>query len=292
MRRFRFKKRKHKNSTERVHIKSLLPNLITSLAVCGGISAIVISAINFAKSLAGWTVTDSDWKMAIFALMFSCVCDAMDGRVARLLNASSKLGAELDSLADFVNFGVAPSILLYFWVLTPSSEIEGINKFLFAAVLFYSLCTAFRLARFNIMLEEPTAPYWKPFFLGVPAPGGCWMALTPIPLSWMFAEICPEVSDFLRHPYFIAGILIVVGSLMASRIPTISLKTIHISKKQVLPVTAGLLLFIACLVGNLWTTFGVIGALYLLSVPIVVWIFTKIRAKHISSNPSLKNESL
>ena len=279
--RFRGKGRKERKShSEHVHVKNLLPNLVTSLAVCGGISAIVISAMNYAKCRAGETVSSGDWTLALLALIFSCICDAMDGRIARLLNASSKLGAELDSLADFVNFGVAPSLLLYFWVMSGTYEILPMSsKFLLACALFFSLCAAFRLARFNRMIEQPTLPYWKPFFLGVPAPGGCLMALTPVPLVHELNDVFPQI-EVLQHPYVIAAILVVVGSLMASRIPSLSLKTLRIRKNQILPVMAGLLLMAACLVANLWLTLGLIAALYFMTVPVVVMIFVRLREKY------------
>jgi CDP-diacylglycerol--serine O-phosphatidyltransferase len=205
----------------------------------------------------------------------------MDGRIARLLNASSKLGAELDSLADFVNFGVAPSLYLYFWVMSgPYDILPFTSKFLLACALFFSLCAAFRLARFNIMIEQPTLPYWKPFFLGVPAPGGCLMALTPVPLVLELSEAFPGI-EVLQHPYVAAVILIIVGILMASRIPSLSLKTLRIKRNHILPITAGLLLASACLVANLWLTLGCIAALYFLTVPVVVMIFVRIREKYI-----------
>jgi CDP-diacylglycerol--serine O-phosphatidyltransferase len=274
-------KKDRKSQGDQIHIKNLLPNLVTSLAVCGGISAIVICATNYAKYHAGETVTSSDWTLALMALIFSCICDAMDGRIARLLNASSKLGAELDSLADFVNFGVAPSLYLYFWVMSgPYDILPFTSKFLLACALFFSLCAAFRLARFNIMIEQPTLPYWKPFFLGVPAPGGCLMALTPVPLVLELSEAFPQIG-VLQHPYIAALILIIVGSLMASRIPSFSLKTLRIKKNQILPITAVLLLAVACLVANLWLTLGCIAALYFLTVPVVVMIFVRVREKYI-----------
>jgi CDP-diacylglycerol--serine O-phosphatidyltransferase len=280
--RLRGKGRKdRKSQSDFIHVKNLLPNLVTSLAVCGGISAIVICATNYAKFLAGETVTNGDWTLALIALIFSCVCDAMDGRIARLLNASSKLGAELDSLADFVNFGVAPSLYLYFWVMSgPYDILPFTSKFLLACALFFSLCAAFRLARFNIMIEQPTLPYWKPFFLGVPAPGGCLMALTPVPLVLELSEAFPGI-EVLQHPYVAAVILIIVGILMASRIPSLSLKTLRIKRNHILPITAGLLLASACLVANLWLTLGCIAALYFLTVPVVVMIFVRIREKYI-----------
>ncbi len=263
--------------------RAMVPNLITSMAACGGITSIAICATNYAKSLAGQLVTDKDWIYGLWALLAACICDALDGRVARLLKASSKLGAELDSLADFVNFGVAPSLFFYFWVLGGNTALPLHTKqMMLAFVLFYSMCDAFRLARFNTMLEQPTLPYWKHFFLGVPAPGGCWMVLTPILLALKIKELEP----MMRNPVCAMVMLGLVGILMASRLPTISLKSIRLTKKYMLPTMAGLLLLVAFLFTRLWLTLGVMGAGYIFTVPFVGLIFLRIKARYLRGNPS------
>ena len=200
MSKFRLRGRRRRSravNPDRVPLRAVVPNLVTSIAACGGISCIAISATNFAKTIAGASATPRDWFMALLALLIACVCDAMDGRVARLLNASSKLGAELDSLADFVNFGVAPAMFMYFWCLSGMPDMpQATRNLLLGSALFYAMCDAFRLARFNTMLEQPTIPYWKNFFLGVPTPGGCWMVLTPaiLALSFTVKETAPMAS--------------------------------------------------------------------------------------------------
>ena len=283
MSKFRLRGRRRKNRTpspDQVPLRSMVPNLITSMAACGGITAIAISATNYAKTLAGQPVTDRDWIYALFALLVACVCDAMDGRVARLLKCSSKLGAELDSLADFVNFGVAPAMFLYFWVLSGAITLSLATKqVLLAFALFYAMCDAFRLARFNTMLEQPTIPYWKHFFLGVPAPGGCWMVLTPV----MLALQIPKLAHVLQHPHFVMFMLFLVGALMASRLPTISLKSVRLTRQFMLPTMAGLILLVAFLFTHFWLTLGVLGAGYLFTVPFVGLIFLKVRAKYFRS---------
>ena len=262
----------------------MVPNLITSMAACGGITSIAICATNYAKALAGQTVTDKDWTYGLLALLAACICDALDGRVARLLKASSKLGAELDSLADFVNFGVAPAMFMYFW-LTGGPTHEGMSpqivRLVLGCSLFYAMCDCFRLARFNTMLEQPTQPYWKHFFTGVPAPGGCWMVLTPAILSIALEAKgkYPALADALQNPYFGMFALLFIGALMASRLPTISLKSVHISRRFQLPVMAALLLVVAFLISNFWMTIGVMGFLYLLTVPVTGLVFLKVRAR-------------
>jgi len=281
---------------DRVPLRTMVPNLITSLAACGGISSIAICATNYAKTLAGQEVVPRDWGYGFFALLVACVCDAMDGRVARLLKCSSKLGAELDSLADFVNFGVAPAMFMYFWVLAGGVEtVDGslvqtippiVRRLMLVAALFYSMCDAFRLARFNTMLEQPTLPYWKHYFLGVPAPGGCWMVLTPL----LLARSLDGVNSVMLHPGMAIGMMIFVGVLMASRIPTVSLKALKISKAARLPTLVACLMLIACFAANLWLTLGAIGALYILTVPVVVFLFLRGKAKYLRENAGASPE--
>lgn len=297
MSKFRLRGRRRKNRPalrDRIPLRAIAPNLITSLAACAGITSIVISATNYAKTLAGTPATPRDWFMGLFALLVACICDAMDGRVARLLNASSKLGAELDSLADFVNFGVAPAMYMYFWCLSGQPDMPPhVKNLLLGSALFYALCDAFRLARFNTMLEQPTIPYWKNFFLGVPAPGGCWMVLTPaiLALSFTVKETAPLVSNAFQNPWFGMSMLLFIGVLMASRLPTISLKSIHISRAYLLPTMAGCLLLIAFLATNFWLTLGVVGAGYIMTVPFVGLIFLKVRAKYLRDHGEQEPET-
>ena len=273
--RLRGKRRKNREPGEgSVPLRAIVPNLITCMAACGGITAIAICATNYAKTLAQQPVATRDWVLALVALLVACVCDAMDGRVARLLKCSSKLGAELDSLADFVNFGVAPAMFLYFWVLSGNTALPlGTKQLLLAFALFYAMCDAFRLARFNTMLEQETAPYWKHFFTGVPAPGGCWMVLTPAMIALALD------LKWSPSPYLGIFMLLFVGSLMASRLPTISLKHLHVRKTWLPVVLAGLLLLVALLVSNFWLTLGVVGIGYILTVPLTGWIFVRVRGR-------------
>jgi len=254
------------------------------MAACAGITSISLSS-------------EGRWKSALWALLIACVCDGLDGRVARLLKASSKLGAELDSLADFVNFGVAPAMFMYFWMtggpthtLTDGTQVSaGIIRIVLGCALYYAMCDCFRLARFNTMLEQPQLPYWKHFFTGVPAPGGCWMVLTPVLLSIALEakQSYPSVALFLQNPWTGVFMLLFTGSLMASRLPTISLKKIHIRKSAMLPVTAGLILLIAFLVTNFWFALGVLGLLYVATVPVTCSIFARLRSRYETQNGAL-----
>jgi CDP-diacylglycerol--serine O-phosphatidyltransferase len=258
--------------TDRIPLRAIAPNLITSIAACAGITSISLAS-------------EGRFLPALLALLIACICDGMDGRVARLLKASSKLGAELDSLADFVNFGVAPAMFMFFW-LTGGPTHAGVSPALvrltLGCALFYAMCDCFRLARFNTMLEQPTLPYWKNFFLGVPAPGGAWMVLSPavLVIALDAKGTCPAIQQSLQDPYFGMFMLLLVGALMASRLPTISLKSVHISRRYLLPVMAGLLLLIAFLVSNFWLTIGVVGVLYMFTVPLTGLVFLKSKARY------------
>ena len=280
MSRFRLRGRRRRSRADRpdrIPLRAIVPNLITSLAACAGITSISFSS-------------EGRFLPALWALLVACICDGIDGRVARLLNASSKLGAELDSLADFVNFGVAPAMFMYFWmtggpdhVLADGTVVaRPFIRVVLACALYYAMCDCFRLARFNTMLEQETAPYWRNFFTGVPAPGGCWMVLTPAVLSLALdAEgLHPALATFLQNPWTGVFTLLFVGSLMASRLPTISLKHLHVRKGMMPLVLAALLLLIAFLASNFWLTLGVVGVGYVLTVPISGLMFLRARARY------------
>ena len=262
---------------DRVPVRAIVPNLITSLAACAGITSITLSS-------------EGRFLEALVALLVACLCDGVDGRVARLLKASSKLGAELDSLADFVNFGVAPAMFMYFWMtggpdhtLLDGTKVSPLFiRIVLGCSLYYAMCDCFRLARFNTMLEQETAPYWTHFFTGVPAPGGCWMVLSPAVLSLALDAkgSFPALAKFLQNPWTGVFMLLFVGSLMASRLPTISLKHLHIARRQLPFVLAGLLLLVAFLVSNFWLAIGTVGILYIFTVPLTCWLFVRTRAAY------------
>ena len=270
------RKRPHEARPDRIPLRAIVPNLVTSLAACAGITSISLSS-------------EGRFEPALWALLLACFCDGLDGRIARLLKASSKLGAELDSLADFVNFGVAPAMFMYFWMTGGPNHtlVDGtvvarpFIRIVLGCSLYYAMCDCFRLARFNTMLEQETAPYWTHFFTGVPAPGGCWMVLSPAILSIALEARgnFPGLATILQNPWTGIFMLLFVGTLMASRLPTISLKHIRISKRW-LPLTlAGLILLVASLFANVWLTLGVMGFAYILTVPVTGMAFLRLRAR-------------
>ncbi len=221
----------------------LLPNMLTLLSLCSG-----LTGMRFALQ--------DKWEQAVLAIVIAAIFDVLDGRVARLLNIASKFGAELDSLSDAISFGVAPGFILYQWTLKDAGGIGWI------AVLVYAVCTALRLARFNTMLEDHTAPAWaKSYFTGVPAPGGAGLALLPL---MVVLEYGP---DFELPSVGIALWIIVVGGLMVSRLPTFSMKGLRVAPVWVAPIFALAVLLIAALITNTWLVLSCIGAAYLLSLP-------------------------
>jgi CDP-diacylglycerol--serine O-phosphatidyltransferase len=200
-----------------------------------------------------------------------------------MLRATSKLGAELDSLSDFVSFGVAPALLVYFWsmqVVPPESAAYPFRGVFWALALFYAMCSAFRLARFNIMIEDgPSQPYWKHFFLGLPAPGGAGLVLTPA--IWQIQT----GNDVIQTPWVGCAALLVCGILMSSRFPTVSAKSLRVPAKYMVPFLLFVMFMIGMLVSQYWLTLGLIGILYFSSIPVCGTIFLRMRRRHEIRNP-------
>ena len=202
-----------------VPLRIILPNLVTLLALCMG-----LTAIRFAM--------EGRFRTAVLAIIAAAILDGLDGRIARALKGTSRFGAELDSLADFVDFGVAPALILYFWNL---HEIKSLGWF---AALIFATAAALRLARFNVMIDDPDRPAWTAkFFVGMPAPAGACMALLPLYLN--LSELAVPAGKTFA-PWHIAYLL-VLAFLMASRIPHFSGKTIgRIPREYVVFVLFGI----------------------------------------------------
>lgn len=236
-------------------INRLIPNILTLLALCAGLTAIRFGI-------------QEKWQEAVIAIVLAAVFDGLDGRVARLLQGTSKFGAELDSLSDFVSFGVAPAMLLYFW------SMQNAGSFGWAMALLFAVCCALRLARFNTMLgQSDLPPYAYNFFTGVPAPAGAGIVLLPMVMSFEFGK------DFFSHPTVVAVFLAGVAFLMISTIPTFSFKKVRVPHQWVLPmllVVGGLAAF---LVSEPWLTFSVIGVVYIAMIPVSVRSFRRLKAQ-------------
>ena len=237
--------------------RKLAPNLVTILALCSG-----VTSIRFA--------VQEDWVKAVICIFLAAFFDGLEGRVARMLKGSSKFGAELDSLSDFVSFGVAPSILMYQWTL------YDLPKFGWFFCLLFSIGMAMRLARFNTMLdEEPQPEYWHHFFVGVPAPAAAALAIFPVLISFEF----PEYTVF-RSNLFCSILMAIVSLLMISRIPTVSTKKMRVPTYMVAPMMLIVVLFASFAINQPWLTFGISTALYALSIPVGIIVFLKEKAEY------------
>jgi CDP-diacylglycerol--serine O-phosphatidyltransferase len=228
-----------------IPVRTLLPNLITLLALCAGLTAIRLAV-------------EQKLEWAVAAIVFAALLDGIDGRIARLLKGTSRFGAELDSLADFVNFGVAPALIVYFWGL---HELKSAG---WIAAMVFAICTGLRLARFNVMIDDPNKPAWAGnFFVGIPAPAGAITVLFPIYLYFLGM---PRYS-------FLAPVTLVytlaIAFLMVSRLPVFSGKRVgkRIAPEMVLPVFVAVVLFFALLVAYPWEVLTIGTVLYLASLP-------------------------
>ena len=234
----------NKKRFQGLSINRLIPNMLTLLALSAG-----LTAIRFAF--------DQKWEHSVLAIFAAGILDALDGRIARLLKGSTKFGAELDSLSDFVCFGVAPGLILYLWTMQAS------GKFGWVLIMLFSICCGLRLARFNVMLENSNAPAWQNnFFVGIPAPMGGALVLLPMIFSFQFG------GDFFRQPWISGTFLLVLSGLMVSNIPTYSFKNLKISRNWILPtmlITGGIAISI---INAPWISLSLIGSAYIATIPL------------------------
>lgn len=234
-------------------INRLLPNVVTLAALCCG-----LTSVRYALS--------EEWKAAILAIIVAAILDSLDGRLARRLNAVSRFGAELDSLCDFFCFGVAPALIMYLSVMHQWGNVGWV------ICLFFPICSALRLARFNTALwaDEPPPLWAASFFSGVPAPAGALLALIPLMLGF-------ELGGWARHPAFAAAMLLGVGALMVSRLPTFSFKKGRVPTEYVLPAFLIAAVLIAFLIVAPWITMPALGLIYLAMVPLSLRAHRKAR---------------
>ena len=229
-----------------IPVRTLLPNLITLLALCAGLTAIRMAVEN-------------RLDLALAAIVLAVLLDGIDGRIARLLKGTSRFGAELDSLADFVNFGVAPALILYFWGL---HELKSAG---WIAALVFAICAALRLARFNVMIDDPNQPAWAGnFFTGIPAPAGAITVLLPIYLNFL------GVSNGLVTVWLTFFYTLAIALLMVSRLPVFSGKRVgkRVPPDLVLPVFVAAVLFFALLISYPWEVLTLGTLAYLGCLPL------------------------
>jgi len=233
----------------------LLPNLVTLTSLCIALTAILLSV-------------RGDFIHASAFLLLAGFMDGVDGRLARFLNSSSDFGAQLDSLVDFVNFGVTPGFVIYSWI----NSYDDLHGLTWALVLFFAVCGAIRLARFNVDLtrENVNPTLEKYFFKGIPAPVGAAMAMLPMVLYYEFGE------GFYTNPILVINYVGALAVLMASRIPTISIKKIPIKNEYAYLTLVILGSFIIGLIVKPWIALAALGITYGLSIPVTIFAYIKI----------------
>jgi CDP-diacylglycerol--serine O-phosphatidyltransferase len=230
----------------RIPVRTLVPNIITLLALCAGLTAIRMAF-------------EDRYGLALAAVVFAAVLDGLDGRLARLLKGTSRFGAELDSLSDFVNFGVAPALILYFWGLHDLKSAGWI------AAMVFAICTGLRLARFNVMIDDPDRPAWTAkFFVGMPAPAGAITVLLPIYLSFLGLPRSAVLTWIML--FYTLGIALV----MVSRLPVFSGKRVgtRVPSEMVGPVILLVILSVALLIAYPWVLLTAATLAYLVSLPL------------------------
>lgn len=243
---------------KRVPVRYLLPNFITLLALCSGVTAIRLGI-------------EGRFELAVGAVIVAIVLDAVDGRLARFLKGTSRFGAELDSLADFVNFGVAPALLIYLWSL------NALRTAGWVIALILAICCALRLARFNVALDDPNKPAWAAgFFSGAPAPAGAGLAMAPMYLGFLGL-----IDD--GHPYapLFAPYVVLVAVLMVSRIPTYSGKNLggFVPRDYVLPILGLGAFTTIMLVAYPWEVLSVFAVTYMVMIPFSIRAYRRHQAE-------------
>ena len=240
---------------KKTNARVILPNMLTLIGVCIG-----LSSIRFAL--------DGKFEFAIIAIMFAALIDGLDGRIARLIKGTSKVGKELDSLTDMISFGVAPAFIMYFW------KLNTLGRFGWLLCLVYVVCVALRLARFNINTGQ--TPTWKDnFFEGVPSPAGGILVLMPLIISLSGFKLI-NINYNVIVPIF----FIITSLLLISKFPTYSFKKIVIQRKTTIFLLFGIVLFFGLLLIYTFNVIAISGIIYLSLIPISFFHFQKLRKIH------------
>jgi CDP-diacylglycerol--serine O-phosphatidyltransferase len=235
-----------------IPLRAVLPNTVTALALCSGLTAIRFAMLG-------------NWEVAVLMVLAAAVLDGVDGKIARLVRAESRFGAELDSLSDAISFGVAPALILYLWSL------NGLGRFGWMVALLLALFCALRLARFNANIDREHQPHKSAGFLtGVPAPAGALLALTPLYL-WLWSG-----EPHLRSPSVIAPWTAFIAVLMISSIATFA-PTVRLRQRIRFEAVAGLVVLAAALVSAPWPTLALLAIAYLATIPFSVRSYRRIR---------------
>ena len=241
--------------TEKKSARMLLPNMLTLIGVCIG-----LTSIRFALS--------GEFHLAIIAIIFAALIDGLDGRIARLIKGTSRVGKELDSLTDMISFGVAPAFIMYFW------KLNTFGRFGWLLCLVYVICVALRLARFNVKTGQ--APSWRDnFFEGVPSPAGGILVLTPLIFSMTSFDLFQINYDIVVPIFFVTTSL-----LLISKFPSYSFKKIVIPRKTTIFLLFGIVLFFGLLLIYTFNVIALSAAIYVLLLPISFFHFQKIKRQH------------
>lgn len=258
----RRKRRRRMFSHERIPVRMMVPNFFTLLGLCAGLSSIRMSI-------------EGRYDFALAAIVFAALLDGIDGRIARLLKASSRFGAELDSLADFVNFGVAPAIMIFTWGLGEQKSLGWI------AVMVFALASALRLARFNAALDDDRPRWQANYFMGVPTPAAAIVVLLPVYLEHVGVDL--RSSSWALN--FVLVYTIVIGIMMVSIIPTYSGKLLgeRIRREWVLPLFIAAVTGVAYLVTYPYATLAVVSLGYLAFIPLSWRRFRKLEREHLAA---------
>jgi CDP-diacylglycerol--serine O-phosphatidyltransferase len=236
-----------------IPLRLLLPNLVTVLALCAGLTGIRLAF-------------EGRVETAVVMVLIAAFLDGIDGRVARMMKASSRFGAQMDSLADIVNFGVAPALVLYAFMLDRAGSPGWI------AALLFTIACGLRLARFNVMLDDENAPKWQAdYFVGVPAPAGAMLVLLPAYLGFIGVEVTPFFA------YAATVFTVFVALLLVSRLPVYSGKSqgTRVRRDAVMPLILGVVVYAWLLASYTWSTMAVTAAAYLIFLPFSVRAYAK-----------------
>ena len=253
-------------SAARRRLKSLsfnriFPNMLTLLALCAGLTAIRYGF-------------NGQWDRAAAAVVLAAMLDGVDGRVARMLRGTTKFGAELDSLADAISFGVAPALLMYLWVMHDAGSLG------WAACLLHAVCCVLRLARFNTMIDVELPSWAHNYFTGVPSPGGAGIAILPL-IAWLHAG-----NEVFQSPVVVGAFLLMSSIMMVSQVPVFSGKRLRLKPQWVIPMMSVLGAFAAFLVTDPWLTLSLVGVVYILFIPISFWSFRRLKRSAEATPPA------
>lgn len=237
-----------------IALRAVVPNAITAAALCVGLTGIRFGI-------------DRDFKMAVIAVILAGLLDGIDGRMARLLKAQSRFGAELDSLADSISFGVAPALILYLWTL------QSLPRLGWFAALAFAICCVLRLARFNARIDSQDQPHKSAGFLtGVPAPVGAGLAFLP-----MYLWLASDRSEIYASPILVGGWLALIAFLMISSMPTLSWGRMRPRRDVRLGIIALVGLAVAALIAEPWLTMVGISLAYLLTIPVALIGYARVK---------------